>query len=64
MREPVVSESESVSAVEQKVEGIKRILVVEDDNEVRSMLVDSLKMLGYVVTEAHDGKTGLGRLHG
>ncbi len=62
MREPVVSESESVSAVEQKVEGIKRILVVEDDNEVRSMLVDSLKMLGYVVTEAHDGKTGLGRL--
>jgi signal transduction histidine kinase len=64
MREPVVSESESVSAVEQKVEGIKRILVVEDDNEVRSMLVDSLKMLGYVVTEAHDGKTGLGRLTG
>jgi signal transduction histidine kinase len=62
MREPVVSESESVSTVEQKVEGIKRILVVEDDNEVRSMLVDSLKMLGYVVTEAHDGKTGLGRL--
>jgi CheY-like chemotaxis protein len=62
MREPVVSESESVSAVEQKVEGIKRILVVEDDNEVRSMLVDSLKMLGYVVTEAHDGNTGLGRL--
>lgn len=62
MREPVVSESESVSIVEQKVEGIKRILVVEDDNEVRSMLVDSLKMLGYVVTEAHDGKTGLGRL--
>jgi signal transduction histidine kinase len=62
MREPVVSESESVSAVEQKVEGIKRILVVEDDNEVRSMLVDSLKMLGYVVTQAHDGKTGLGRL--
>jgi len=62
MREPVVSESESVSAVEQKVEGIKRILVVEDDNEVRSMLVDSLKMLGYVVTQAHDGKTGLRRL--
>ena len=62
MREPVVSESESVSAVEQKVQGVKRILVVEDDNEVRSMLVDSLKMLGYVVTAAHDGKTGLGRL--
>ncbi|MGF6723903.1 signal transduction histidine kinase [Paraburkholderia sp. GAS41] len=62
MREPVVSASESVSTVEQKVEGVKRILVVEDDNEVRSMLVDSLKLLGYVVTAAHDGKTGLGRL--
>ncbi len=64
MREPVVSESESVSAVEQKVEGIKRILVVEDDTEVRGMLVDSLKMLGYVVTEAPDGRAGLGRLAG
>ena len=62
MREPVVSVSESVSTVEQRVEGVKRILVVEDDNEVRGMLVDSLKLLGYVVTEAHDGKTGLGRL--
>ncbi|WP_144155847.1 ATP-binding protein [Paraburkholderia sp. BCC1885] len=64
MREPVVSESEAVSMAEQKVQGVKRILVVEDDNEVRGMLVDSLKMLGYVVTEAHDGKTGLGRLAG
>jgi len=62
MRERVVSESEAVSAVEQKVEGIKRILVVEDDTEVRGMLVDSLKMLGYVVTEAPDGRAGLGRL--
>ncbi|WP_074265369.1 MULTISPECIES: ATP-binding protein [Paraburkholderia] len=62
LRERVVSESEAVSAVEQKVEGIKRILVVEDDNEVRGMLVDSLKMLGYVVTEAPDGRAGLGRL--
>ena len=64
MRERVVSESEAVSAVEQKVEGIKRILVVEDDTEVRGMLVDSLKMLGYVVTEAPDGRAGLGRLAG
>ncbi|WP_090688543.1 ATP-binding protein [Paraburkholderia phenazinium] len=64
IRERAVSESETVSAVEQKVEGIKRILVVEDDNEVRGMLVDSLKMLGYVVTEAPDGRTGLGRLAG
>jgi signal transduction histidine kinase len=62
LREPVISESEVTSAVEQKVTGTRRILVVEDDSEVRTMLVESLKMLGYVVTEAPDGKTGLARL--
>jgi signal transduction histidine kinase len=62
MRERVAPESRSESEVEQKVAGIKRILVVEDDNEVRAMLVDSLKLLGYVVTEAPDGTAGLGRL--
>ena len=62
LREPVASESDVISAVEQKVEGIKRVLVVEDDDEVRAMLVESLRMLGYVVTEAPDGKTGLARL--
>jgi signal transduction histidine kinase len=62
LREPVVSESEVIFTIEQKVNGIKRILVVEDDGEVRTMLVESLKMLGYVVTEAADGKTGLARL--
>jgi CheY-like chemotaxis protein len=53
-----------MSEVEQKVEGVKRILVVEDDGEVRAMLVESLRMLGYVVTEAPDGRTGLARLPG
>lgn len=62
LREPVVSESEAVCEVEQNAKGIKRILVIEDDGEVRSMLVESLKMLGYVVTEAPSGKAGLERL--
>lgn len=62
LSEPVASESDVIPEVEQKVEGIKRVLVVEDDGEVRAMLVESLKMLGYVVTEAPDGKTGLARL--
>ncbi|HEY1997807.1 response regulator [Paraburkholderia sp.] len=64
LREGAAPVSEEVSDVEQKVVGIKRILVVEDDSEVRAMLVDSLKMLGYIVTEAPDGKAGLGRLMG
>lgn len=62
LRERAAPESEEVTDVEQKAVGTKRILVVEDDAEVRTMLVESLKMLGYVVTEAPDGKTGLGRL--
>jgi CheY-like chemotaxis protein len=38
------------------------VLVVEDDSEVRAMLVESLRMLGYTVTEAADGQAGLDRL--
>jgi signal transduction histidine kinase len=39
-----------------------RILVVEDDDEVRSMLVECLEVLGYHVTQARDGRSGLERL--
>jgi circadian clock protein KaiC len=38
MRKRVVSESEAVSDVEQKVVAVKRILLVEDDGEVRAAL--------------------------
>jgi signal transduction histidine kinase/CheY-like chemotaxis protein len=37
----------------------QRILVVEDDPEVRQFMVESLEMLGYPVCEAADGVTGL-----
>ncbi len=40
----------------------KRVLVVEDDNEVRSMLSDYLTFLGYQTDTAADGLEGLNRI--
>ncbi len=40
----------------------KKILVVEDDAEVRQFMVDSLKLLGYEVSEAEDGVSGLRKI--
>ncbi|MDE1181836.1 ATP-binding protein [Paraburkholderia sp.] len=62
LRERVEPEAQAVSDAEQKATGGKRVLVIEDDREVRAMLVESLKMLGYAVTEAPDGRAGLDRL--
>lgn len=39
-----------------------RILVVEDDSAVRNSMVESLEVLGYVVTQAADGESGLSEL--
>jgi CheY-like chemotaxis protein len=36
-----------------------RILVIDDDDQVRSMLKHTLEKEGHQVTEAADGKTGL-----
>jgi signal transduction histidine kinase len=36
-----------------------KVLVIEDDAEVRRAIVESLSMLGYVVSEAADGDSGL-----
>jgi len=38
---------------------MKRILVIEDDGNIRNMLRLSLEALGYAVTEAGDGSQGL-----
>ncbi|MGF6774750.1 signal transduction histidine kinase [Paraburkholderia sp. GAS199] len=62
LRERVAPEAETASDVEANAVGEKRVLVVEDDNEVRAMLVECLRMLGYTVTEAADGRAGLNRL--
>ncbi len=40
----------------------QRVLVIEDDAEVRRAIVESLSMLGYVVSEAGDGAAGLSAL--
>ncbi|MFM0174985.1 ATP-binding protein [Paraburkholderia sediminicola] len=62
LRERVAPQAEAASNAEANVVGEKRVLVVEDDGEVRAMLVESLRMLGYTVTEAADGRAGLNRL--
>ena len=38
-----------------------RILVVEDDQDIRELLVDSLQDMGYEVSEAPDGISGLAK---
>ena len=38
---------------------MKRILLIEDDENIRRMLLMSLESYGYLVTEAGDGKEGL-----
>jgi signal transduction histidine kinase/CheY-like chemotaxis protein len=40
----------------------QKVLVIEDDAEVRRAIVESLSMLGYVVSEAADGAAGLNAL--
>ncbi|MCC8396680.1 response regulator [Paraburkholderia sp. MMS20-SJTR3] len=61
-RERVAARNEAEADAEANATSDKRVLVVEDDSEVRAMLVESLRMLGYTVTEAADGQAGLSRL--
>ena len=42
----------------------KRVLLVDDDEGVRSVTADSLETLGFEVVEAEDAKTALGYLDG
>ncbi|CAD6541694.1 ATP-binding protein [Paraburkholderia kirstenboschensis] len=62
LRDRVAPQAAEASNIEANAVGEKRVLVIEDDSEVRAMLVESLKMLGYNVTEAADGRAGLNRL--
>ena len=45
-----------------KAEAKRVVLVVEDDDEVRSMLKDYLSFLGYETVTAADGLEGLNRI--
>ncbi|WP_345815382.1 ATP-binding protein [Paraburkholderia sp. PREW-6R] len=62
LRERVAPQAAEEANAEANAVGEKRVLVVEDDGDVRAMLVESLRMLGYTVTEAADGRAGLNRL--
>jgi CheY-like chemotaxis protein len=62
LRERVVAEAKVAEPGEEISGAHERILVIEDDVDVRTFLVDCLKMLGYAVTEASHGRAGLERL--
>jgi len=42
--------------------GNRRLLVIDDDPDVRSVIVELLRSMHYEVTEAHDGESGLRKL--
>jgi signal transduction histidine kinase/DNA-binding response OmpR family regulator len=62
LRDKIVAEPKAAPREEEGAGAHERILVIEDDVDVRSFLVDCLKMLGYDVTEAAHGRAGLDRL--
>jgi FixJ family two-component response regulator len=41
------------------VEGIRRVLVADDDSAIREMLSVNLEMLGFLVTQVADGEDAL-----
>lgn len=50
------------AALMEAASGGEHILVVEDDNAVRQLMVESLQALGYQVSQAADGEAGLQQL--
>ena len=56
------AEPVAAASVGSKAHTGARILVVEDDSAVRTSMVESLEVLGYVVTQAADGESGLSEL--
>jgi CheY-like chemotaxis protein len=55
---PIVEANDKCKAAS----GQHRILVVEDDDDVRRVIVESLQVAGHTVTEAADGPDGLKEL--
>ena len=43
-------------------EGMARLLIVEDDDDIRELLAEVLQMLGHDVSRAGNGQEGLERL--
>lgn len=62
LRERSATEAKREELIDERAESHERILVIEDDADVRTFMVDCLAMLGYSVTEAAHGRAGLDRL--
>ncbi len=48
-------------ALRSRQHAIKRILIIDDDDQMRRMLRQMLELEGYAVSEASDGPEGIGR---
>ena len=55
-------EADIVRVVEELPRGTERVLIAEDDEQVRASVVRQLRSLGYDVTEAADGEQALAAL--
>jgi CheY-like chemotaxis protein len=55
----VQTEEETAAASVERSRNCERILVVEDDDDVRAYTAECLRELGYEVIEAHDGTSAL-----
>lgn len=53
--------AQSVSEIKQHPSG-RRVVVVEDNDDIRELLVDLLKLQGHDVTSAEDGPSGLAKV--
>ena len=59
VRMPAVAPSENPEKPEPELLGGRRILIIEDDDDTRSMLHAAFELGGHAVREARDGTTGL-----
>lgn len=62
--EPRASYVDAPPEREPEVPTVRSVLVLEDEEQIRSMLVDALGEVGYRVESATDGLTGLARFQG
>ena len=59
---PAAKSTEDVQPARDTLKNKEHILVVDDDEGVRSVIVESLEMMGYTVSEAPNGAAGLALL--
>lgn len=48
--------------MERKESRARRVLIIDDDRDVRAVLCDHLRSLGFAVTQAENGHTGLAHI--